>query len=262
MPKDNTKKKKRDFPLSDAGIDMVSGGVSALAALSTHPLDTLAVKSQSGGGGLENLIKAEAKANPGGKVSWSDLKKGLAKSDDVASKWKSLWKGVGPKAMKAVPATIIGFTTFEGTKRGLKAWRNDYENSDKKKKLLDSAKDAVEKKIDLEKNSEYKRLIEEYPMEKDAFIGAALKFIPKAVKGLGSFAKSFGKAGGNFAKGFTGVGKMNFKNPGYSAGIAAAFTAPRKFTKSKALKNYGKYAPKTKVKGNFNINTSRTNTIR
>lgn len=69
MPKDKNKKNKKDFPLSDAGIDMVSGGASALAALTTHPLDTIAVKSQSGGGGLEELIKRKAITDPKGGAS-------------------------------------------------------------------------------------------------------------------------------------------------------------------------------------------------
>lgn len=54
------KNKKRKFPLNDTGIDVISGGTSALAALSTHPLDTLAVKSQSGGNALEDHIKNQA----------------------------------------------------------------------------------------------------------------------------------------------------------------------------------------------------------
>lgn len=163
--------------------------------------------------------------------------------------------------MKAVPATIIGFATYDGTKRGLKAWRKNYEKGSND--LVDSAKNEIKQKF--EKNSKYHKLAEKHPeplLEKKAALPALAsmaKFVPQAVGRLGSFATSAVKSTGNFAKGFTGLGKLNnFKKPAYSAGMASAITAPRNFTKGKSLSQYGKYSPTAKVKG---INTSRTNTV-
>ena len=77
MKPNKKKNKKRKFPLNDPSIDMISGGVSALAALSTHPLDTLAVKSQSGGNALEDHIRDQASKSKKSKqgVTWEDLDK-------------------------------------------------------------------------------------------------------------------------------------------------------------------------------------------
>ena len=239
MKPNKKKNKERKFPLNDTGIDVVSGASSALAALSTHPLDTLAVQKQSGGSSLEQHIKDQAtKAKKGTQnVTWEDLDKVRKNQNSQrAGKFRKLWKGVGSKAAKALPATVIGFVTFEGTKRGLKGWRNNYENS-ADKTLLES----IKKKDPLEKNGEYQKLIEKYPLEKNAFLGAAAKFLAKSPKKLM-----------DFSKGFAGFGKMS--KPATAAGLGASLTVPRKFTKSKALKDYGKvkdtFADTSKFKTN------------
>lgn len=265
MSKEKSKKDQL-FELSDNAIDVAAGAFSGMTATGvTYPMDTLTVRAQA--------------ANTGDAKKYHIPK--------ASSKAKGLYKGIGWKMSKTIPAGAAGYWAYGAAKRKLKdAFGKEDNELEKNSALRRMAQahpgpfmpnyahvdevDNVGKK-NMRTGKAIKALANEWldrlppkgiekevrkPITKKASWAAAARFAPKALNA----AKHFGK-------GMIGIGKSGkglAKKTTYFSGMGTSIGAPMlASSSSKTLKNYGSYKP-TKIKKSFDSlpNSNRVNTIK